>query len=440
VRTVSGKGKVLEELRQEIDRILIIDTHEHILPRQEALRREVDLFDLFDQTYVKGDLVSAGMSVKAWEREEHDPQEGWKRIRPFLDKVRNTAYYRSLLAAFHDLYDFTYEELHNENWEELSNKISASSKREDWYRFVLKEKANIEVALLHGTHFDAFKAEREFFLPVLWIDPFLYGYTKLVLLEEPALRTVFRYGREALQQEYGIEVRSFDEYLSLLDTALKKAVVRGAVAVKSVAAYWRMLRYDAINKAEAEQVFVKPDNEVTPSDIKKFQDYMMHVIVQKAVEHDLPFQIHTGIQHGYGNILENANPLHLNNLLLAYPEAKFVLFHGGYPYIGETAVLGKTFSNVYLDFNWLPLVSPSAAKRALAEWIETVPGNKLTWGGDCQHVEACYGAVLYAKEVVSSALAEKVKSHYFGQETAIDLARKIFRDNAWELYRLDEKR
>jgi hypothetical protein len=92
VRTVSEEGKVLEELRQEIDRILIIDTHEHILLRQEVLRREVDLFDLFDQTYVKGDLVSAGMSVKAWERDEHDPQEGWKRIRPFLNKVRNTAY------------------------------------------------------------------------------------------------------------------------------------------------------------------------------------------------------------------------------------------------------------------------------------------------------------------------------------------------------------
>jgi predicted TIM-barrel fold metal-dependent hydrolase len=95
---------------------------------------------------------------------------------------------------------------------------------------------------------------------------------------------------------------------------------------------------------------------------------------------------------------------------------------------------------VYLDFNWVPLVSPAVAKRALAEWIETVPGNKLTWGGDCQHVEACYGHVLYAKEVVAGVLAEKVESGYFGEKVASDLARKIFRDNARELYRLDEKR
>jgi hypothetical protein len=438
--SIKGKSKVLKELRQEIDGIPIIDTHEHILPRQETLQREVDLFDLFDRTYVKADFVSAGMPAKAWDREEYDPQEGWKRIRPFLDKVRNTAYYRSMMTAFRGLYDFADEELDDGNWEGLSDRISASNKREDWYRFVLKEKANIEVSLLHKPGYDILQAEREFFLPVFWVDPFLYGYAKLFLFKRPVSRIVFRYGKEALQEEYGIEVNSFDEYLSLLDTALRKAVVGGAVAAKSVAAYRRILRYDAASKAEAEQVFVKPDNEVTPSDIKKFQDYMMHMIVQKTIEHDLPLQIHTGIQAGYGNVVANSNPLHLNNLLLAYPEAKFVLFHGGYPYTGEMAVLAKTFSNVYLDFNWVPLVSPAVAKRALAEWIETVPGNKLTWGGDCQHVEACYGHVLYAKEVVAGVLAEKVESGYFGEKVASDLARKIFRDNARELYRLDEKR
>jgi hypothetical protein len=42
--------------------------------------------------------------------------------------------------------------------------------------------------------------------------------------------------------------------------------------------------------------------------------------------------------------------------------------------------------------------------------------------------------------VVAGVLAEKVESGYFGRRVAIDLARKIFRDNAKELYRLDEKR
>jgi predicted TIM-barrel fold metal-dependent hydrolase len=118
----------------------------------------------------------------------------------------------------------------------------------------------------------------------------------------------------------------------------------------------------------------------------------------------------------------------------------YVLFHGGYAFTSETAVLAKNFPNVYLDFFWLPLISPEVAKRALSEWIETVPGSKLAWGGDCQHVGECYGHVLYAKQVVSEVLAEKVESGYFSQEVASDLARIIFRENVWQLYGLDEKR
>ena len=39
----------------------------------------------------------------------------------------------------------------------------------------------------------------------------------------------------------------------------------------------------------------------------------------------------------------------------------------------------------------------------------------------------CYGYVLYAKEVVSEVLGEKVENGYFSQEVASDLARMIFR-------------
>jgi hypothetical protein len=34
----------LERLREEIDQIPIVDTHEHIVPRKEVLETQVDLF------------------------------------------------------------------------------------------------------------------------------------------------------------------------------------------------------------------------------------------------------------------------------------------------------------------------------------------------------------------------------------------------------------
>ena len=66
------KNRLFERLKGEIEAISIVDAHEHIMERDESLRRDVDLFD---RTYVKGDFVSAGMPVDDWGREEFDPEE-----------------------------------------------------------------------------------------------------------------------------------------------------------------------------------------------------------------------------------------------------------------------------------------------------------------------------------------------------------------------------
>jgi len=72
---------LLEGLREEIDQIPIVDTHEHILPRKEVLKTRVDLLAFLERSYLNADLVSAGMPVGVWEREGFDPKEGWERIK-----------------------------------------------------------------------------------------------------------------------------------------------------------------------------------------------------------------------------------------------------------------------------------------------------------------------------------------------------------------------
>lgn len=432
--------QILDTLRAEIQSTPIVDAHEHLMERSDSLARDVDLFDLFDRTYVKADFVSAGMSVDDWVREEFDPEEGWRRLRPYVDRVRNTSYYRSLIGAFRELYDFADPGLSDANWRELSDKIYAANKREDWYRHVLKEKARIEVSLLHSTEPDVYDTDREFCLPVLWVDPLLYGYSNLVLLENKERRQIIRYGRESLQAAHGLSLKSFEDYLNLIDVVFERAVEKGAVAAKSVAAYRRTLLYDPVTRSDAERIFLKPDDQITPAEAKAFQDYVMHLLVQKTIEYGLPFQFHTGLQHGFGNFLANSHPLHLNSLIAAYPEARFVLFHGSYPYGGELSVLAKTYANVYLDFNWLPLISPVVAERMLAEWLDTVPCSKLEWGGDCQHVEAVYGHVVLMRQVLARVLTEKVLRGDFSEDLAMDVARKLLRDNVWEIYNLEDKR
>ncbi|MCB9502019.1 MAG: amidohydrolase family protein [Deferribacteres bacterium] len=124
----------------------------------------------------------------------------------------------------------------------------------------------------------------------------------------------------------------------------------------------------------------------------------MHRLVDLAEEFDLPMQIHTGLQAGNGNIITNSNPTHLTQLIMSHPRVDFCLFHGGYPYGGELAVLAKNFPNVYIDMCWSAIISPSYSKRYLHEWIETVPANKiLAFGGDYSVVELVYAHSVMAK-------------------------------------------
>ncbi|MFA5816766.1 MAG: amidohydrolase family protein [Bacteroidales bacterium] len=145
-------------------------------------------------------------------------------------------------------------------------------------------------------------------------------------------------------------------------------------------------------------------------------------------------QIHTGLN---GGDIENSKPTHLVNLFQEYPDVKFILFHGAYPYGGELAVLAKKFTNVYIDMCWLYIISPSYSERYLHEWLETVPANKImAFGGDFLHVEGVYSHLLLAKQIVSNVLIDKVKDGYLTENEAIKIAQMIFHDNAVRILNL----
>jgi predicted TIM-barrel fold metal-dependent hydrolase len=163
----------------------------------------------------------------------------------------------------------------------------------------------------------------------------------------------------------------------------------------------------------------------------------MHTVCEKCAEFNLPFEIHTGLQAGNFNKLTYTNPLLLDNLIRDYRKVNFVLFHGGFPYIYEIGVLAKYFPNVYLDACWLSDISISSYKRALSEWLEIVPSNKIfAWGGDQNIIEHSYASLLLAKDLIADVFVEKIDSGYFNKNLALSVMKKILRDNPVNLYKL----
>jgi predicted TIM-barrel fold metal-dependent hydrolase len=215
------------------------------------------------------------------------------------------------------------------------------------------------------------------------------------------------------------------------------------VAAKIFSSYYRTLQFDKTSADAAKKVFKtlvngEEDFELSMKEAKPLQDYMLFRLLDLARKYDKPVAIHTGIQAGKGKIIGDSDPTLLTNLFIDYPDVKFVLYHGSYPYGGEVSALAKNYRNVYIDMNWVYMISPTYSERYFNEWLEMVPVSRITaFGGDCMAVENVYSELKSAKRIISKALINKVRDGYITEHEAMVIAKMIFHDNAAKLYKLN---
>ena len=436
-----------ERIVAAVDEIHLVDTHEHTMLESERDAYAVDFGYLFGH-YNSSDLVSAGMSPRLMEavrlpmhnyrinfikrlnlrrslpepeKEDMSLEERWYALEPYWEAIKNTAYAKMTLIAVKDI--FGVEDFNRDTYVQISQAIS-ESRRPGWYRYVMKEKARIHISILD---LQATEADRSIFAPVVRLDHFIDVRSRQDL--------------NFLEEKTHIAIHSLDNLVEAMRLMLDRHLADGAVGIKNGLAYIRTLQYDKVSHHEAEIAFNQIAKHLGegPSffEGKPLQDYMMHQTIRAAIDTNVPLQIHTGLQEGNENIITNSNPTHLINLIIEYREAKFDLFHGGYPYVHEWATLAKNFANVYADMCWVYIISPQIGKTLLHELIETVPGNKIfAFGGDSVTVEMVYAHAKMARQIVSNVLSEKVSDGYMTEDEAISLARKMLRDNPAALFNL----
>jgi predicted TIM-barrel fold metal-dependent hydrolase len=228
----------------------------------------------------------------------------------------------------------------------------------------------------------------------------------------------------------GLPVNSLDDYLALLDRIFTEAKAGDCVCLKSTLAYNRTLRFENVPKERAAVAFGRPRSEVTPDQVKDFEDFLMWHVTAMSARYEMPFQIHTGDAD-----LQCSNPMLLVNLIEANPHTKFELFHGGYPWTREYGAIGNKYpQHVWLNCTWLPTFGREVAVDAFRQWLDVVPSNRLNWGGDDATVEGIYGAAEMNRQCWAEALAERVDRGDLDEPEAKRVGKQILRDNALELY------
>jgi len=423
-----------ETLQEYIDQLAIIDTHEHF-PVEAARPQNTDVLTEWLCQYFSCDLRSAGLSRKDF-AEVYNGSSGlmnrWKIAEPYWHRARSTGYGRALDLTAQGVYGFP--RIDADTIEPLNAAFQAARAAGGHYDRVLGEKSNIALAIRDPyIEDDPPASDRIVFAPR--VEGILY----------PNHRTQLR----AMGEAEGMTIHRLSDWMELADRTVARwfdTPGTRAACLKCGIAYHRSLHFEKATYAEAEAEFNDFFREANASEWrqtfkpgKKFQDYMMHHLCALADQRGLPYQIHTGIQEGVGNVLADSNPTLLSNLFLEYENVHFDLFHMSYPYMMEAGTLAKNFPNVNIDMCWGHIISPTAARRALCEWLDAVPASKISaFGGDHGYVDGAYGHQRLARENVAASLAEKVDEGTIDLDRARELAHWLFYDNPRRILQLDK--
>mgnify|MGYP000916174246 CR=1 FL=1 len=424
-QTVRGTASYAR-IKTAVDGVPAIDTHDHLFPPDRLAEIMVEtergkgmtLFSLWRQSY-------APQVAAITPRTDRQPfDDWWAKAKHDFDNARATGFYRYQTIALRDLHGVDYDRISDEQANDLDARIFDLYRDDRWIQEVVTRRANIEV-LVNDPYWDrfGFRITYPFEVQTLNVSTLLDGFHPSEY-KKPADDPY------AFAASQGMTVASLDDYLAVLDRLFQFAKEKGAVCLKTTRAYDRTLLFDKVPKERAAALFGKARRDLPAADVKAFQDFIMWELVERSARFDLPIQIHTG--HGK---LQGSNPVLLLDLIEANPKTKFILFHGGYPWVGETgAMLLRHGRHVWIDSVWLPTISPTMARRAFHEWLEVMPADRILWGADCNHAEGIYGATVVTREVIAEVLAEKVERGDLTEEHAVRIGRQVLRENALALF------
>jgi predicted TIM-barrel fold metal-dependent hydrolase len=418
------KTEVYLRMKAALDAVPAIDTHDHLRPFGELPNKDetdtglqMTLHSVFAGSYYPWiNKLSAWPSGKGFD-------QWWKVAQHDFDNARATSFYRYLLPAFQDLYGVDFDTITAAQAKELNDRIVANYKDDRWLVDVITRRANIELMFI-DPYWARLKFERayQFSVPVLNVTMIIQGsHAERFdnVLDSPYV----------FAEREKLPCTTLDEYLAVIDRIFQRAVEADTACLKSTLAYQRTLEFKNVPKERAAAAFGKKPDEVSREEQHDFEDFMHWRISELSAKHDLPFQIHTGQAR-----IQGSNPMLLVDQIEANPKTKYILFHGGFPWVGETGVIAMRYKNVWIDSVWLPLLSYTMGKRAYQEWLEAVPSNRIMWGADTVQAEGIYAATEFTRQCLTEALAEKVDRGELLEEHALRIGRQVLRDNALELF------
>ncbi len=383
------------------------------------------------------DLITA-----AGPRPQHDPDQR-SHITRLWPKIRATGYGKAVTLGCQALFGLDYAP---DNWDAITEAMQAAiagRTAQEVYQYFVHEKAQNKWTI----------QDRRFWLDnPQALEPDLYPKTyRFACRMDELLSIVDATPIERFERFTGMPIDTLDELVAALNKAIDMFQATGDLAaIKVGMAYQRDLAVSdpthheaeiAFNRIRSRKVFwdgiQQGSGAADASAGRALGDYLFHRLIQRGRDDDLPIQIHTGYLAGNWGSLAGTKAMHLVPILEKYRTVRFDLFHASWPWTSEFGAIGKNYPNVWLDMCWAWTMNPYESERALAEWLDGVPYNKIfAYGADTGLPWCNMGYSLQAKLGIARVLETKIERGDVDQSTAEEIADHIMLRNGEEFFGL----
>jgi hypothetical protein len=411
----------------------LFGAHSHIQPVQEWAQTK-PRYDSIGG-YAHADLVTAAGPLGVGHRGPLADLDGDAHRRRYFQlwcDSRHTGYCRPIERACRDLLGLEYVEENADAIGDAIGRLVGDDPLES-YRHVLRDRANVRWLVKDSINVPK-AATKEAYPPEFVC--FNYRDDGLMCIRSRA---------EVLDWEarWNRSLHSVGDLVAGLNESISACLATGRVtSFKLGVAYQRRLAFGEPTLHEAETAFarlmnvtvgptvdggpvergVRSISRVGADALRPLQDYLVHQYLRRIEAEGKPLQVHTGYLAGNYGVLNHIRAMDLVPLLIRYPRVRFDLFHAGWPYTEQHAVLGKEFPNVWLNLCWMWAMNPVTAGRALDSWLACVPHGKIfAYGGDTGSPVCEYGYAQQARAGIARVLERKVRRG----ETTVDDAKAV---------------
>jgi predicted TIM-barrel fold metal-dependent hydrolase len=234
------------------------------------------------------------------------------------------------------------------------------------------------------------------------------------------------------------------EWFTAVRAALRAAIGRGAVGVKTICAYRATLRLEPVDTDALGVAFSAVRLRAQRGEHPRLSGSpLCHALLfeasQACRELDVPLQVHCGFGDPDEDLAETS-PLGLRRLFIdpAYRGLRVALLHC-YPYHREAAYLCSVFPDVYMDLSLTIPFAGLEGGRAMREALGLCPTSKLLYASDAsRYPEVFLVAATAHREAIAGALGELVDHGVFGMAAAADAGRQVLAGNARRIYNLKD--